>query len=109
SRSVTEIVSAFPHRRFEAYQLLADLATSQSIRVAAPTEMNKLIQELSRHDRQRAMALLERGLAANPRNLDLLCTQALIAEELGELEQASEALKVAVHLQLEAGLAGDAR
>lgn len=109
SRSVTEIISAFPHRRFEAYQVLADLAETQAIRLAAPTEMNKLIQELSRHDRPRALALLERGLQANPRNLDLLCTKALLAEELGDLEQASEALKVAVHLQLEAGAAADAR
>jgi hypothetical protein len=109
SRSVTEVVAAFPHRRFEAYQLLADLAEAQAIRLAAPAEMNKLIQELSRHDRERAMALLERGLAANPRNLNLLCTKALLAEELGELEQASEALKVAVHLQLESGAASDAR
>ncbi len=109
SRSVTEIVAAFPNRRFEAYQVLADLAESQAIRLAAATEMNQLIQELARHDRERAMALLERGLAANPRNLNLLCTKALLAEELGELEQASEALKVAVHLQLEAGAKADAR
>mgnify|MGYP001393649828 CR=1 FL=1 len=109
SRSVTEIVAAFPHRRFEAYQLLADLAETQAIRLAAATEMNKLIQEISRHDRERAMTLLERGLAANPRNLNLLCTKALLAEELGQLEQASEALKVAVHLQLESGAKADAR
>jgi tetratricopeptide (TPR) repeat protein len=109
SRSVTEIIAAFPHRRFEAYQLLADLSEAQAIRLAAPTEMNKLIQELSRHDRARAMSLLERSLAANPRDLNLLCTKALLAEELGELEQASEALKVAVHLQLESGAAADAR
>jgi tetratricopeptide (TPR) repeat protein len=109
SRSVAEIVGAFPHRRFEAYQVLADLAETQAIRLSTPAETNKLIQELSRHDRERALELLERGLAANPRNLNLLCTKALIAEELGELEQASEALKVAVHLQLEAGSAGDAR
>jgi tetratricopeptide (TPR) repeat protein len=109
SRSVTEIIAAFPHRRFEAYQVLSDLAETQAIRLSAPTEMNKLIQELSRHDRDRALALLERGLAANPRNLNLLCTKALLAEELGDLEQASEALKVAVHLQLEAGACADAR
>ena len=109
SRAVTEIVGAFPHRRFEAYQVLADLAEAQAIRLAAATEMNKLIQELTRHDRERAMVLLERGLAANPRNLNLLCTKALLAEELGDLEQASEALKVAVHLQLEAGSTSDAR
>ena len=109
SRSVTEIIAAFPHRRFEAYQVLADLAETQAIRLAAPTEMNKLIQELSRHDRDRALALLDRGLTANPRNLSLLCTKALLAEELGELEAASEALKVAVHLQLEAGSLADAR
>jgi len=109
SRSVTEIVAAFPHRRFEAYQVLADLAEAQAIRLAAATEMNKLIQELSRHDRERALQLLDRGLAANPRNLNLLCTKALLAEELGELEEASEALKVAVHLQLEAGAVAEAR
>jgi tetratricopeptide (TPR) repeat protein len=109
SRSVTEIVAAFPHRRFEAYQVLADLAETQAIRLAAATELNKLIQELSRHDHERAMTLLERGLAANPRNLNLLCTKALLAEELGELEQASEALKVAVHLQLESGAKAEAR
>ena len=109
SRSVSEIVAGFPHKRFEVYQVLADLAETQAIRLAAPTEMNKMIQELSRHDRERALALLERGLQANPRNLNLLCTKALLAEELGELEQASEALKVAVHLQLEAGAKNDAR
>ncbi len=109
SRSVSEIVAGFPHRRFEVYQVLSDLAETQAIRLAAPTEMNKMIQELSRHDRERALALLERGLQANPRNLNLLCTKALLAEELGDLEQASEALKVAVHLQLEAGAKDDAR
>jgi hypothetical protein len=109
SRSVLEVVAAFPHRRFEAYQLLADLAEAQAIKVAAPSEMNRRIQELARHDRARALVLLERSLAASPRNLDLLSTKALLAEELGELEEASEALKMAVHLQLEAGSAGEAR
>jgi tetratricopeptide (TPR) repeat protein len=109
SRSVTEVVAAFPHRRFEAYQVLADLVESQTVRVADPAELNQRVQELARHDRPRAMVLLERALAASPRNLDLLCTKALIAEEMGELEQASEALKVAVHMQLEAGQAGEAR
>ncbi|MEQ1892249.1 MAG: DUF4388 domain-containing protein [Planctomycetota bacterium] len=109
SRSVTEVVASFPHRRFEAYQALADLVESQTVRVADPLELNKRIQELARHDRPRAMLLLERALAASPRNLDLLCTKALLAEEMGELEQASEALKIAVHMQLEAGQAGPAR
>ncbi len=109
TRSVTEVVAAFPHRRFEAYQALADLVESQAARVSAPSSMNKQIQELARHDRARALALLERGLAANPRNLELLCTKALLAEEIGELEQASEALKMAVHLYLESDLREEAR
>lgn len=109
SRSVTEIVAAFPHRRFEAYQMLADLAETQAIKVAGAGDMNRMIQEVSRHDRSRAMALLERGLESSPRNLDLLCTKALLAEELGELEQATEALKMAVHLQLESGAVDGAR
>jgi tetratricopeptide (TPR) repeat protein len=109
SRSVTEIVAAFPHRRFEAFQMLADLVQSHAIKVSGAGDMNRMIQEVARHDRARAMALLERGLESSPRNLDLLCTKALLAEELGELEQATEALKMAVHLQLESGAMEDAR
>jgi tetratricopeptide (TPR) repeat protein len=109
SRSVTEVIGAFPHRRFEAYQVLADLAESQAIRVAGGAEMNQLVEQLSRHDQERALALLERGLASNPRNLGLLSTKALLSEELGEVEQASEALKIAVHLQLESGQVEEAR
>jgi tetratricopeptide (TPR) repeat protein len=109
SRSVTEVVAAFPHRRFEAYQVLADLAESQTIRLAQGAELNQLVEELSRHDQERALALLERGLAANPRSLSLLSTKALLSEELGEVEQASEALKIAVHLQLESGQTDEAR
>jgi tetratricopeptide (TPR) repeat protein len=103
TRSVSEVVAAFPHQRLEAYEQLAGLAASQSIRLAASTDLNRMIQELARYDKKRAWSLLQRGLETSPHNLGLLCTKVLLAEKLGDLEQASEALKVVVHLRMEAG------
>ncbi len=109
TRSVSEVVAAFPHQRLETYELLAELAASQSIRLAASTDLNRMVQELARYDKKRAWSLLQRGLETNPRNLGLLCTKVLLAEKLGDLEQASEALKLVVHMRLEAGEAEEAR
>ncbi len=109
TRSVGEVVAHFPHRRFDAYQLLADLVESQSLRLAASTDLNRMVQELARYDKKRAWALLARGLETNPQHIDLLCTKVLLAEKLGDLEQASEALKLVVHQHLETGKAGEAR
>ncbi len=101
TRSVRDVVGRFPTRRFDAYQLLAELAQSQTIRPAPVADLNNRILELARRDRPRALALLERGLEQNPHHLALLCTKAMLAEKMGELEQATEALKLVVHLQLE--------
>jgi tetratricopeptide (TPR) repeat protein len=101
SRSVRDVVGRFPARRFEAYLLLADLAKSQAIRPIPAADLNARVLELARRDRKRAMALLERGLEQNPHHLALLSTKAILAEKMGDLEQASEALKLVVHLQLE--------
>ncbi len=91
----------FPTRRFDVYQRLAELSRTQSIRPIATSDLNQRVLELARRDRKGALALLERGLEQNPHHLALLCTKALLAEKAGDLEQASEALKLVVHLQLE--------
>jgi len=57
--------------------------------------------ELARRDRKRARALLERGLEQNPHHLALLRTKAVLAEKMGEKKEASDALKVVAHLELE--------
>ncbi|MBK7644392.1 MAG: DUF4388 domain-containing protein [Planctomycetes bacterium] len=101
ARSVTDIVARFPTKRFEVYQLLADLAKSQAIRPVAVADLNARILELARRDRTRALALLAHALEQNPHHLALLCTKAMLAEKMGDLEQATEALKLVVHLQLE--------
>jgi len=101
ARSVREIVAKFPARRFDAYQVLADLAKGQAIRPIPAADLNARILELARRDRKRALALLERGLEQNPHQLALLCTKAMLAEKMGDMEQATEALKLVVHLQLE--------
>ncbi|HKE01549.1 MAG TPA: hypothetical protein VKE69_11110, partial [Planctomycetota bacterium] len=101
SRSVREVVAQFPTRRFETYQLLADLAKSQTIRAVAVAELNAQVLELARRDRKRARALLERGLEQSPHHLALLRTKALLAEKMGERKEAGEALKVVAHLELE--------
>jgi hypothetical protein len=103
ARSVRDVVGRFPTRRFDAYQLLADLAKSQTIRPIPIADLNQRILELARRDRARALALLERGLEQNPHHVALLGTKAMLAEKMGEKGQAAEALKLVVHLQLESG------
>jgi len=100
SRSVRELVAHFPHQRFEAYQLLSDMVDAQVVRPAGPADMNRLAQQLAEDDRERAWEILERGLKAHPQNPSLLSTKALLAQDTGELEAASEALKTLVHMQL---------
>jgi tetratricopeptide (TPR) repeat protein len=103
ARSVRDVVGQFPTRRFEAYQLLADLAQSQTIRPIPIADLNTRILELARRDRARALALLERSLEQNPHHVALLGTKAMLAEKMGDRAQAVEALKLVAHLQLESG------
>ena len=109
SRNVREVVAQFPTRRFEAYQLLADLARSQTIRPVAVGDLNAQVLELARRDRKRAAALLDRGLDQNPHNVVLLRTKALLAEKMGDKEKATEALKLVAHLSLEGAQSDEAR
>jgi tetratricopeptide (TPR) repeat protein len=109
SRSVREVVACFPAGRFEVYQLLADLARSRAIRPVPVADLNRRVLELARRDKKRAWALLERSLEQNPHHLALLCTKAMLAEKAGDLEQACEALKLVVHLQLEGAEQEEAR
>lgn len=101
SRSVREVVARFPARRFDVYQLLAELARTQAIRPIGASAVNRRVVELARRDKTRAFALLERSLEQNPHQLELLQTKASLAEKAGETEQAAEALKLVAHLQLE--------
>ena len=101
SRSVRDLVAQFPTRRFETYLLLAELAKSQTIKAVAVAELSTQVMELARRDRKRARALLERGLEQNPHHLALLRTKAVLAEKMGEKKEASDALKVVAHLELE--------
>jgi len=103
TRGVSEIMARFPHRRFEAYVLLAGLVEARAVREAAATDLGKLADESILVDKERARALVDRGLEASPRNLGLLKQKARMAETAGEIEQAVEALKVVVHMHLEGG------
>ncbi len=109
TRSLGELAAHFPHRRFEVYELLSELAASRTIRRCDPNELAKRVREVAPRDRARAWELLERGLELDPHNLTLLATKALLAEQLGELEQACEALKLVAHLELERGAPAGAR
>jgi hypothetical protein len=101
ARSVRDVVGHFPTRRFEAYQLLANLAESQTIRPIPIADLNARILELARRDRARALDLLERSLEQHPHHIELLGTKAMLAEKMGERAQAVDALKLVAHLQLE--------
>ena len=99
--SVGEIAAHFPHRRFEVYELLAELAATRTIRLCDHGELAKRVLELARRDKNRAWELLARGLELDPRDLSLLSAKAQLAEARGDREQACEALKLVAHLELE--------
>ena len=109
SHSVTEVVAAFPHRRFEVYQLLSDLAEERTIRAVGPDEWLSLIAEARGTDKARAERLLERALSANPHHIDLLTQEVALAQDLDEMERAVDALKMVIHLAFESGDVGRAR
>jgi len=109
TRSIGEIAARFPHRRFEVYELLAQLAESRTIRRCDPSELAKRVVELARRDKARAWELLARGLELDPRNLTLLAAKAQLAEKMGDREQACEALKLVAHIELENGGRAGAR
>jgi uncharacterized protein DUF4388 len=109
TRSIGEVAARFPHRRFEVYELLAQLAATRTIRPCDPAELAKRVLDLARRDKARAWELLARGLELDPRNLSLLSAKALLAERLGDREQACEALKLVAHIELENGGRAGAR
>lgn len=102
SAAVREVVAAFPHRRFELYQLLSDLVDQRAVRAAGPDEWLELVREARQVDPERAQRLLDRALAANPHHLELLSEQVDVAQDLDRLEAAVDALKMVVHLAFEA-------
>ena len=109
TESVSEVLASFPHRRFEAYRILADLLEGRAVRLTGADELGQLARRLAPEDQDRAMELIERGLAAQPHNLDLLEEQARLAEARGEIGVAVEALKLLAHLKLEGGATAKGR
>jgi tetratricopeptide (TPR) repeat protein len=109
SVSVGELMARFPHRRFEAMNLLSGLVGKRVVREVTPAELLQRAQALEGSDPEHARRLVRRGLQANPRDLELLAARARMAEDVGELEEAAEALKLQVHLLFEMERPEDAR
>jgi len=101
TRSVAEAMARFPHQRFEAYQVLAKLAESRTIQVVEASRMARIADEIE--DAKSAYGVVKRGLEAHPRHSGLLLQKARLAEQYGETEEAVEALKLLVQLELEGG------
>ena len=103
TRSVTEALCAFPHERFQAYELLTEWLKRKALRAAGCADMQRLVERIASVDRERAYELVERGLEDNQRHPGLLALRARLAEELEDPIAAVEALKLLVHGKLAAG------
>ena len=103
TRSVMEIMAAFPHQRFEAYEVLADLCESGIVRPVSPEDLAELAHGLGLVDPARAIKLVHHGLRVHSQNKDLLAVQAELAEQGNEFEAAVDGLKMLAHLQWEGG------
>jgi tetratricopeptide (TPR) repeat protein len=103
TRNVRQLLQAFPHRRFEVYEMLARLAEQQAIRTFGADDMASLVQKLSGKDSDLAWQVVQDGLAANGHHMGLLREKATLASARNEPKAAAEAHKLIAHMQLESG------
>ena len=109
TRSVAEVVCAFPHHRFEAHELLAGWLKGRRLRVAGVEELLRIATRLAPVDAERARVIVQRGLEEHPRHPELLAELARLAEELDDGAAAVDALKLLVHGRLESAERDGAR
>ena len=103
SRSVRQLLEAYPSQRFQAYEALSSLVECGALRIAGPEDLLGLVQGLFGRHPERALEILEDALEGYPQHLGLLREKANLCERQGDGSAAAEALKVIVHLELEAG------
>ena len=103
TRSVREVLRAFPHRRFAARELLAELVSEGYARTLSADEMVDLVRQLADGNRERAWRVVQDALAGNGRHVGLLREKAGLALARDEPGAAAEALKMLAHVELEVG------
>jgi len=103
TRSVSEVLSAFPHQRFAARELLAQLIADGFARTLGADEMVDLVRQLADGNLQRAWRAVQDALAGNGRHVGLLREKARLALALGQPKPAAEAFKLLAHVELEVG------
>ncbi len=109
TRSAAEAMAAFPHCRFQAYQVLAELCSSHCARPLGADDLLQLAGEVESQDPERAWTLLDHGLSEIPRHPGLLEARARMGLELGHEAEAGEAFKQLSNLRFEAGALAEAR
>ena len=108
SRSALEVVALFPDRRFLAWKLLAEFVRDRLARPATGDDLLALAQQAEGEDAARARQLVQRALDSEPHHLELLASEARLAEQLGDKAGATAAHKLLAHLHLEAGRSHEA-
>jgi tetratricopeptide (TPR) repeat protein len=103
TRNVREVMRAFPHRRFDAYEMLARLVAAQTVRALGPDDLVALARELADGLPDRAWQVVRDGLATHGHHVGLLREKVALAAERGEDKAAAEALKLIAHGLSEAG------
>jgi tetratricopeptide (TPR) repeat protein len=103
TRSVRDVLANFPHRRFEAFEMLGRLVDAGAIRATGPDDMVALAERLADRDGDAAWRVVLDGLVAHPQHSELLRSKARLADGRGDAKAAAEALKMIAHVLLEAG------
>ncbi len=109
TRSVRELVRAFPDRRFAAFETLATLVTIGAVEASGPDELLDVARSEAEIRPERALAILRDGLKIAPQHPGLLDAIAILSTRLEENTCAADAHKVLAHLQLEQGESDGAR
>lgn len=109
TRSVGEVAASFPHKRFDAYERIAELVEARTLRAVDAEELARTALGLADKDLDRAWEVACRGLAMHSQHRSLLEAQVALAERRGEPETAVDGLKRLAHQCWEAGQLDAAR
>ena len=109
SRDVRQVLSLFPGRRFQVFQILGALVRHRVIEAVEADGLLEIASKMGGEDPKRARELIADALREQPKHLGLLDSEARLAEQMGDSDGASAALKMSAYVHLEQGHVDEAR
>ncbi|MCI0650685.1 MAG: DUF4388 domain-containing protein [Planctomycetes bacterium] len=109
TRDVREVLALFTGRRFEVFQLLAQLVRTHAVQAVEADGILSIASGIAAEDPAKARQLVADALREQPNHVGLLTLEATLARQLQDIEGAAAAHKRIAHIKYESGAHEDAR